>query len=67
MGSRRTRQPGYAKSRRRWKKVEEPFGQAETVGGMAQTMSRGIVRVRARFTLTMVACNLARLPKQITA
>ena len=57
------RHPGYAQSQRRRKKIEEPFGWAKTVGGMAQTMYRGIERVRARFTLTMAACNLARLPK----
>jgi len=60
---RTTRHPGYAKSQRRRKKIEEPFGWAKTVGGMAQTLYRGIERVRARFTLAMAACNLARLPK----
>ena len=39
----------------------------KTVGGMAQIMYRGIERVRARFTLTMAACNLARLPKLLAA
>ena len=43
------------------------FRLAKTVGGMAQTMYRGIERVRARFTLTMAACNLARLPKLLAA
>lgn len=60
---RTTRYPGYAKSPRCRKKIEEPFGRAKTVGGMAQTLYRGIERLRARFTLTMAACNLARLPK----
>ncbi|MEV8469056.1 transposase, partial [Fluviibacterium sp. DFM31] len=64
---RTTRHPGYAKSQRRRKKIEEPFGWAKTVGGMAQTMYRGIERVRARFTSTMAACNLARLPKLLAA
>ena len=32
-------------------------------GGMAQTAHRGLDRVAARFTMTMAACNLARLPK----
>ena len=45
------------------KKIEEPFGWAKTVGGMAQTTLRGIERVCARFTLTMAANNLARIPK----
>jgi transposase len=60
---RTTRYAGYALSQRRRKKIEEPFGWTKTVGGMAQTVHRGLDRVRARFTLTMVACNLARLPK----
>lgn len=64
---RTTRHPGYAKSQRCRKKIEEPFGWAKTVGGLAQTLYRGIERVRARFTLTMAACNLARLPKLLTA
>jgi len=64
---RTTRHPGYAKSQRRRKKIEEPFGWVKTVGSMAQTMYRGIERVRARFTLAMAACNLARLPKLLAA
>jgi hypothetical protein len=47
--------------------IEEPFGWAKTVGGMAQTVYRGVERVRARFTLTMAACNLARLPRLLAA
>ena len=34
---RTTRHPGYAKSQRCRKKIEEPFGWAKTVGGLAQT------------------------------
>ena len=49
------------------KKIEEPFGWAKTVGGMAQTLHRGLDRVRAQFTMTMAACNLARLPKLLAA
>jgi transposase len=60
---RTTGQPGYALSQRHRKKIEEPFGWAKTVGGMAQTTLRGVERVCARFTLTMAANNLARLPK----
>jgi transposase len=61
--ARTTRHAGYALSQKRRKKIEEPFGWAKTIGGMAQTTLRGIERVRARFTLTMAACNLARLPR----
>lgn len=64
---RTTRHAGYALSQKRRKKIEEPFGWAKTVGGMAQTAYRGIERVRARFTLTMAACNLARLPRLLNA
>ncbi|MFX0543169.1 IS5 family transposase [Roseovarius sp. S4756] len=60
---RTTQHPGYALSQRRRKKIEESFGWAKTVGGMAQTVHRGLDRVRAQFTMTMAACNLARLPK----
>ena len=60
---RTTHHPGYALSQRHRKKIEEPFGWAKTVGGMAQTVHRGLDRVRAQFTMTMAACNLARLPK----
>lgn len=45
------------------KKIEEPFGWAKTLGGMAQTTLRGIERVCGRFTLTMAANNLLRLSK----
>jgi hypothetical protein len=38
-------------------------GRAKTIGGIAQTVLRGIERLRARITLTIVACNLARLPR----
>jgi transposase len=64
---RTTRHAGYALSQKRRKKIEEPFGWAKTVGGMAQTVLRGLDRVRARFTLTMAANNLARLPKLLAA
>tara|TARA_R110002072_G_scaffold31433_2_gene96806 strand:+ start:681 stop:827 length:147 start_codon:yes stop_codon:yes gene_type:complete len=47
--------------------IEEPFGWAKTVGGMTQTLYRGIERVQARFTLAMAAFNLARLPKLLAA
>jgi transposase len=64
---RTTRHVGYALSQKRRKRIEEPFGWAKTVGGMAQTVHRGLDRVRARFTLTMAACNLARLPRLLAA
>jgi len=63
INGRTTRHPGYAVSQKVRKQIEEPFGWAKTVGGMAQTVHRGIEKVRARFTMTMTASNLARLPK----
>jgi len=60
---RTTRHEGYALSQKHRKKIEEAFGWAKTVGGMAQTMYRGAERVRSRFILTMAANNLARLPR----
>jgi len=43
------------------------FGRAKTVGSMAQTVYRGVDRVRSRFILTMAAANLARLPRLLAA
>lgn len=64
---RTTRHEGYAFSIRNRKRIEEAFGWAKTVGGMAQTVYRGVERVRARFILTMTANNLARLPRLLAA
>ncbi|MTH79149.1 IS5 family transposase [Paracoccus aestuariivivens] len=64
---RTTRHAGYAISQRCRKKIEEPFGWAKTVGPMAQTMLRGVKRIAAQFTLTMAACNLARLPRLLAS
>ena len=64
---RTTRHDGYAKSQRNRKRIEEAFGWAKTVGGMAQTVYRGLERVRSRFVLTMAANNLARLPRLLAA
>ena len=65
--ARTTRHEGYALSQKHRKKIEEAFGWAKTVGGMAQTMYRGVERVRSRFIITMAANNLARLPKLLAA
>ena len=62
-----TRHEGYALSIKHRKRIEEAFGWAKTVGGMAQTVYRGVERVRARFVLTMTANNLARLPRLLAA
>jgi len=64
---RTTRHDSYARSQRHRKRIEEAFGWAKTVGGMAQTVYRGLERVRSRFVLTMAANNLARLPRLLGA
>ncbi|WBU65676.1 transposase [Paracoccus aerodenitrificans] len=58
---------GLPMSQKHRRKIEEAFGWAETVDGMAQTMHRGLQHVRSRFILTMAANNLARLPRLLTA
>jgi hypothetical protein len=65
--ARTTRHEGYALSIKHRKRIEEAFGWAKTVGGMAQTVYRGLERVRSRFILTMAANNLARLPRLLAA
>ncbi|MCE6949505.1 IS5/IS1182 family transposase, partial [Cereibacter sphaeroides] len=40
---------------------------ARIVGPMVQTMLRGVKRIGVQFTLTMAACNLARLPRLLAA
>ena len=64
---RTTRHEGFISSQKHRKKIEEAFGWAKTVGGMAQTVYRGVERVRSRFILTMAANNLARLPRLLGA
>ena len=64
---RTTRHDGYAMSLKHRKRIEEAFGWAKTIGGMAQTLYRGIERMRSRFILTMAANNLARLPRLLAA
>jgi transposase len=64
---RTTRHPGYARSQRLRKRIEESFGWIKTVGGLRQTRHRGRARVGWLFTLTAAACNLVRLPKLLAA
>ena len=64
---RTTRHPGYAISQKKRKLVEEPFGWAKTIGGLARPMLRGAQRLGYQFTLTMAAYDLIRLPKLIGA
>ena len=65
--TRTTRHPGYAISQQKRKRTEEPFGWAKTIGGLARPMLRGAARLRFKFTFTMVAYDLIRLPKLLGA
>ena len=60
---RTTRHPGYAASQRIRKRIEQPFGWAKTIAGLAKTKFRGIPRVTHQFTFAMAAYNLIRLPR----
>ena len=64
---RTTRHPGYAVSQKKRKQIEEAFGWGKTIGPIRKTMLRGLNRVRAQFTLTMAAYNLAKLPNLLAA
>ena len=64
---RTTRHAGYAASQRVRKRIEEAFGWAKTVGGLAKTKLRGTKRVAFKFTFTMAAYNLIRMPRLLAA
>ena len=61
--ARTTRHEGYAVSQRVRKRIEEAFGWAKTVAGLSKTKLRGTKRVAFKFTLTMAAYNLIRMPR----
>jgi transposase len=58
-----TRHAGYAVSQRVRKRIEEAFGWAKTVAGLGKTKLRGTRRVAFKFTFTMAAYNLIRMPR----
>jgi transposase len=60
---RTTRHASYAVSQRKRKLIEEAFGWAKTVAGLAKVRVRGLDRVRHQFTFAMAAYNLIRMPK----
>ena len=60
---RTTRLAAYTKSQRKRKLIEEAFGWAKTIAGVAKVKVRGLARVRHCFTLAMTAYNLIRMPK----
>ena len=60
---RTTRYAGYKVSQQKRKRVEEPFGWAKTIAGLAKVKVRGLARVRHAFTFAMAAYNLIRMPR----
>jgi transposase len=63
LDGRTTRHAAYATSQRKRKLIEEAFGWANTIAGVAKVKVRGLARVRHCFTLAMIAYNLIRMPK----
>jgi transposase len=57
---------GYAVSQIVRKRIEEIFGWAKQIGGMAQVKLRGTAKVDWRFTMTLAAYNLVRM-RQLVA
>lgn len=64
---RTTRHEGYAVSQRIRKRIEEAFGWAKTIAGCAKTKLRGTPRNSFKFTFTMAAYNLIRMPRLLAA
>ena len=51
------------RSARKRKLVEEAFGWAKTIAGLAKVKVRGLARVRFPFVLAMAAYDLVRMPR----
>ena len=64
---RTTRHATYGVSQRRRKRIEEAFGWAKSIAGLAKVKVRGLPRVRFHFTFAMAAYNLIRMPKLLGA
>jgi hypothetical protein len=64
---RTTRHKGYEVSQRCRKRIEESFGWAKTIGGVAKLKLRGLAKAKGFFTLRMIAYNLIRIPKLLAA
>jgi transposase len=62
-----TRHPGYAISQIIRKRIEEIFGWAKPIGGLAQLKVRGLAKVKAVFIFAILAYNLVRIPKLLEA
>ena len=64
---RTTRHESYGLSQKRRKMIECIFGWGKQHGTMRKTRHRGIARVATGFLLNLIAYNLIRIPKLITA
>jgi len=64
---RTTRHPGYGMSQSRRAMIECIFGWGKQHGTMRRTKHRGMARVAGDFLLNLIAYNLIRLPRLITA
>jgi transposase len=65
--ARTTRHQGYGMSQTRRAMIECIFGWGKQHGTMRRTKHRGICRVAADFMLNLIAYNLIRVPKLVTA
>ena len=61
------RHAGYGLSQKRRKMIECIFGWGKQHGTMRKTKHRSAARVGAGFLLNLIAYNLIRIPKLITA
>ena len=61
--ARTTRHEGYRASQRVRKRIEEAFGWAKTIAGLAKTKLRGTKHVAFKFSFTMAAYTLIRMPR----
>ncbi|HEX6771183.1 MAG TPA: IS5 family transposase [Acidobacteriaceae bacterium] len=64
---RTTRHAGYGMSQSRRAMIECIFGWGKQHGTMRKTKHRGIARVAADFLLNLIAYNLIRIPKLVSA
>ena len=64
---RTARHPGYAKSQRVGKRIEQAFGWIKTVGGLRKTRLRGLPKEDWAFTFATAADTLVRVPKLVGA
>ncbi len=64
---RTSRHASYGISQVMRKRIEEHFGWGKTIGKIRQTVYRGLKRVDQHFKLTMLASNLTRMARILTA